>query len=782
MRLALAPIENIMHEALRVSAERWNRAQMATAAKGGDRQTLLGICNSMVLETKADNLLSQLFEDPSRWQLLPAYARTVAIRTSLLQIVAAIGCCLRLYLIDHHSNYPFKTFGWLQHPEGLRAALGEETCRKRLDRWTSSWVAWWEGSEEGLDSPAAVADLRACSLLSFVDNAAIEARHASIRREIVTLATQTHAKNFQDTSGRFVLRGVRQRDILDRSLLPQPQEEAHDRGAGGGGDHQHIAQGGPAIKKHRGGGGSWRAFMSERSRNSGGLQLEAASAAYRGLTAEQRAELDRRGEAGRVAHRLGGIAFGATKQDIDRAFARSRRCHEDESIKAEIARDIAAGLDHRGKPIEVPRSLSWEQGLQHIKSEIARGRRYTALYDEVAKDILQKFVAENVAIDDDGMLEATSQVKECMQSCCVLPLMPQPSGAQATLRHVHAPFTRVLETLQKALLVDAKSELGQVTTSIIDSMWNELHSPVSSAEVPSFTKAEALNSDSMCFKAGFCLCTDAGKKTVLMKSNFCSALTRCCPAKTSARAQLMSSMVVLLFEGHSVDVGHGSLHECPTITEHQWAYVGHQQLSLVLSYFLKADGPIVAQEPLHSPIDLHLLWDFATVWRLLHDLDKSMAWSFRIFSLACNSRPVGDMHLNRCSIVETPFGYEIGDAVCFWRGPPDEAKATKPQGRRCRRAEKADDEVDQAEGEGDANQNVEHFSDEGMDSDQSEVEDEVEHNPDRGGTATPIPSAYEDGADLDNESIDSDDLFGPEFVPGGLIEHDEQQVLTCQTE
>ena len=135
LTVALAPIHNIMHRALQMSSPSWQQGEMAKAAKGRERQTLLGICRSMELEAMADEALRGMFSNALCWQVLPQYARTVATRASLLRLLAATGCCMRIYLTDIHANYLFTTFSWLKEPGGLQAAF-ERECPKRFDRWT----------------------------------------------------------------------------------------------------------------------------------------------------------------------------------------------------------------------------------------------------------------------------------------------------------------------------------------------------------------------------------------------------------------------------------------------------------------------------------------------------------------------------------------------------------------------------------------------------------------------------------------------------------------------
>ena len=124
--------------------------------------------------------------------------------------MSAVGCCLRKYVFDAHQKYPYKAFTWLEDPAGISGGVDSESCVRRFDRFTRSFCNYLT-KHGGLDCAEARADLACMRALCFVDNAAIEARHASIRREVVVLSSQTHPDELVDISSRFVLRCLRRR-------------------------------------------------------------------------------------------------------------------------------------------------------------------------------------------------------------------------------------------------------------------------------------------------------------------------------------------------------------------------------------------------------------------------------------------------------------------------------------------------------------------------------------------------------------------------------------------
>jgi hypothetical protein len=81
-------------------------------------------------------------------------------------------------------------------------------CKLVLGKGLSDFCTYWMGNG-GLDCAGATADLFSMIVLFQEDMAEIEANHASIRRELMVLSTQTKVTDFIELSNRFVLRCCR---------------------------------------------------------------------------------------------------------------------------------------------------------------------------------------------------------------------------------------------------------------------------------------------------------------------------------------------------------------------------------------------------------------------------------------------------------------------------------------------------------------------------------------------------------------------------------------------
>ena len=70
------------------------------------------------------------------------------------------------------------------------------------------------------------------------------------------------------------------------------------------------------VLERRGGGGAWRAFVSQRCKDEAKACFKELAEEYQGLSAEQKAELKEVGRAATCAHRNGGISFGAVARHL----------------------------------------------------------------------------------------------------------------------------------------------------------------------------------------------------------------------------------------------------------------------------------------------------------------------------------------------------------------------------------------------------------------------------------------------------------------------------------
>ena len=266
------------------------------------------IVSATRLEEDAVAYYLGLLAGEDSWSVLPARFRTVRHRALVFQLVTmALGRIHSRFTVPHR-NYPYRTFGLLTGAVTAEELGREPPCR--FDAWTKSLMTRYAGN---YDDPSLVLEVHVAAMLAPIDTAAIEARHASIRRSVMA-RVQTHSLRVRRSSAAFVLRGVSNPRLAVGKVKKfvarrKPDEKAE-----------------PAAKRRKGGGGPWRTYMREASGGSeGGLpDVKKIAEEYKAISPEEKARLVAEGKKGAQAHR-DGVQWGpAGRRDRLRAQKRQQ--------------------------------------------------------------------------------------------------------------------------------------------------------------------------------------------------------------------------------------------------------------------------------------------------------------------------------------------------------------------------------------------------------------------------------------------------------------------------
>ena len=184
-------------------------------------------------------------------ELIPRH-KTRSNSALLFKLFACASGRTHRKFTQHHRKYPYKTFGVLSGTSTIQQIDKDPRCVQ--DEYTRSLLTHFNGK---LDAPELAMELYVIAFLANIDTATIEARHASIRRDIRS-RVQTHALAVSRSSASFVLRAAN----APRLIAGRPQDIAQTA------EGQVGASG---TRKKRCGGGPWRAFVSERARGHTGL-------------------------------------------------------------------------------------------------------------------------------------------------------------------------------------------------------------------------------------------------------------------------------------------------------------------------------------------------------------------------------------------------------------------------------------------------------------------------------------------------------------------------------
>ena len=320
LRLIITPMFNFMHKSLDMGGARWDRLQYAKSAQQQPREYRGWNAATCKLETQALSDLKSIAYDASRWEVIGLSFRTVAFRNNQFQAVSTFACGISNKHTDVHTNYPAAAFLWLYSPDGLQAEYDKVSCKHLFDPFVETFCSYWV-TRGGLDQRGARADLESLMILFQEDMAEIEARHASIRRELTVLSTQTHSTDFLELSDRHVLRCTRRQpasygvqavaEVVTKCSPPSSTTESAQ---------QPTAE---PTKIHRRT-HAWNVYVSEHSRGSQkGAAQTGFSAGYHAMDATEKEGIDKIADNKADAIRLGARAF-TTKRDIEASSKRQK--------------------------------------------------------------------------------------------------------------------------------------------------------------------------------------------------------------------------------------------------------------------------------------------------------------------------------------------------------------------------------------------------------------------------------------------------------------------------
>ena len=307
MRLALGPIVTLFDSMLEQASLRWEMREHAAAMSSGNplrtrlSESWVGDEASKFLEEVTGLLMSQ----HELWHtLFPRRHRTNHHAALAFAMLSRSAAGVEHNLVVPHRGFPFRLFSLRRAPPEDVARIAAEieaTPACMMDPFTSDFVRHFAGALAGAE---ALNTLTSVALVSRLDTARLECRHASLRR-VVRKRNQSWTAKVAQLSGDALL--LRQRIMEARQAAPSPKTRAK-------------------ISKVRRGGGAQRAFMSrflcgkslagDRRKR----EFKLGNEAFRKLSQEERMEMEDEGSKGTRAFRAGGRAF-------DRRSAKPRVRH-----------------------------------------------------------------------------------------------------------------------------------------------------------------------------------------------------------------------------------------------------------------------------------------------------------------------------------------------------------------------------------------------------------------------------------------------------------------------
>ena len=581
-----------------------------------------------------------LVRDSKRCDLLPPEFKPHGFMTRATCMLAQAGAVIQ-DLIAEHKNYPFKLFDLMDTPDDEIRAKLEAIPLCRLDEWSLSLVEAYL-SREGRWGADFKAELWHTALQHEFDNAAREAHHASIRRQIVVSSAQTHAEAFQRTNAAFVLRSARRIvHKVSRGTRQRPRQRASFGSRCEGAKEKKKKK--KKKKKNPGSGGAWRAFIREATLGQRGRpDLKDLSGAYHALHASELARLRQSGGAATAAAKAGGRAFGLNTRQQQRA---SRKRTFDEAIAAEtgagssavrVAQPRTPGSSAFERELALTGSVSalrsspWLQ-LASLKDTLRRERAIELARNRAAEEMSEAYAAGQGRVDVSGIsnLVGGGNPKACFaeRSADFTSRPGQPLQHRAAMWRPMG----VLQRAAKALKLRRKTKAGMKFFSASNAVWNRLSRTTQYREDPKVTALRGKKKVArLCHSAGMCVCGDRGKLLQRLGNNIDIASKKHFGLGRPSRSLLGRANVVYVFVGHTKeqwedaeDGNSGPITEscCFHISDHSYSpWLSHYQSA-------KIDKP---DDLLWGPPGVacfDLTFQYFNKFFMLDKFDLSLRWS-----------------------------------------------------------------------------------------------------------------------------------------------------------
>ena len=517
MRVSITPFANLMSHHLTLAGTEWDTLQMKNVQKGGSREYRVLHLHHGTYTRPALREAVDLFWDEEAWAALASSSWTVASATMAYKHCAKSAGATFHHLILPSRGFPLRLFTILEDPsvaQYLKEVFDERPCC--LDPFTLCWMK----SIDDIASPYALEKLKLIATMADIDIVSVEARHASIRRRLVTCSTQTRCERLARTSAAKVLRDVRIE--LYNSIFASPRVAPANSSAVSAAVEDQPGGGG-------GGGGAWRAFL----RREAIMASPEASAAYRALSAEDRTQLQEVGAAATTLHRLSGQhGFGG------RLGERGQGIAQRQNFNQQALEEHTSG---RAPPCRNIAVLVKEDLSEKLKAIYGLARQHNMALrkeEQCERELLQKCLAKPAGLFDQ--LEYGSE-----QAKAQLAVQFQKSPGEASMRWCPELLVSSASATAVAEQSAARAKLGPA----LDKAWAEKHhihmqTDTAPIHLPKVRKNK-------CLAAGFCVCKGRGAVHHASYKLFLKLFKNHFPPKTEARERLVQGDIVVRLTGET---------------------------------------------------------------------------------------------------------------------------------------------------------------------------------------------------------------------------------------
>eukprot|EP00971_Amphidinium_carterae_P262368 5204331-Amphidinium_carterae.1 len=608
----LVPLTQLLRKQLQTTGEDWEleqRCHVANAMLSGadprkTRDFQATLAASGAVEGRTLEYLHSLMCYGSTWDgIIPEHARTNETKLLIHRLISRASALIHVLLQRPHRSFPLAMFSLIHHPE--RAA----ELRQCPDCVKDKWTVELQQSYPTFQEPELVDVLISEAQTMHTDIAGIEARHASVRRQLHFRSLQTHPCGLKGASAQWIFQCARKLDgkVAKKSKCAfQGKRQRH--------------------RKHAKGGGSWRAYQRLFSSKDGLTDNKALSAAYHQLKRDggQTWELVQRlGEAGKGVvkeHRKTSAkkCFGLTSKELNKKRALHRKVAVCSRLLTEpVALQVQSIMKEQ---------VSLADGIQLSNALSAQEHHQTTLQKEGQSKTLQQWQ------DTFGRHQLSSMYQRFphLQSHDFEAI---PSAGLWTFQHRSKAIDKA--TTCVAWSMEQDHPIGQQ----LSNAWERHHYMVRAHEDRPNPAAEKERKP--CLDAGFCICGEDSRFLRRLEKAFIVDLKKTFHLR-DARQVLGSGRIVVCFSSDAKDAVQGTQE------------VARELLFSIPLMYWTPYRPTLQSLARASSADewlcnvagsfhIQALGSFCGTFEALKQLDLSRAWFKQYFCMSDHTTPVASL-------------------------------------------------------------------------------------------------------------------------------------------
>ena len=512
---------------------------LVAAALGKDEQTL-------------HTEVAMLLDRHELWQVLvPMEQHQLRWTSTAFRLLSGLDCLLYASLTSANMKCPIKIFGLLgPQSESVAEALSSmpACCLGPFVKdFMEKTVA-----HGGVRSPLALAKLRLLAILGYTDTGAIEARHAAIRRRLMSRGVQTHSESLEEVSAEWLLDQLR---LRGRPWVQLPRQSDTVVQEAGSKTPEGDDTGGDGRI-----GGPWRAYL-RKTREEGGLpDMTAKAQAYRNLDDDEMAELVNIGSAAAAGGKspLGGVtSFGPSSRKLRRVSDKQLACAKSRALSHRVERD-AEGLSRADACSKAVWEAIHDDNSGDLNSILKVAKKSMRAISAVALRHDEEISAALTAWrETEGKAQAKHFVEKVPLCAAIAEDLVGAAFAGGPCLRFQPNLARVAAVGRFVMASSHRSNL----VACLEKDWAARHLPIEHHNCRPITDVVDANAQGsrmvgkrqiFCCDVGFCICGDQGRAISQMRGQFYRAVRTAFPASTREQALLKGKFIVAEVRGHRV--------------------------------------------------------------------------------------------------------------------------------------------------------------------------------------------------------------------------------------